>query len=177
VGMKSLHALKGAPMWELLAAPDREATRRLMVSALTRSHTLPVDGGYPSDRVSIDWARKSFPDATAYFIEHLDGFRTTMMLAGIRDFNYAGLRSDTGEIISCQMYLPMPGPAGATTADFFHPLVRHIEDLVLTGKSPYPVERTLLTSGMVVAAVESVHRGNVLVETPEMKVRYEVGPE
>jgi len=39
------------------------------------------------------------------------------------------------------------------------------------------VERTLLTSGMVVAAVESIHRGYVLVETPEMKVRYEVGPE
>jgi hypothetical protein len=75
------------------------------------------------------------------------------------------------------MYLPMPPLGGATTADFFHPLVRYIEDLVITGKTPYPVERTLLTSGMVVAAVESIHRGNVLVETPELQVRYEVGPE
>jgi hypothetical protein len=147
-----------------------------MVSALTRSHNLPVEGGYYTDRITFEWARKSFPDALGYFVEHLDGFRTVMLLVDIRDFNYAGLRSDTGEIVSCQMYLPMPTQS-ATTADFFHPLVRHIEEMVLTGKAPYPVERTLLTSGMTLAAVESLHRGQALVETPEMKVRYEVGPE
>ncbi len=174
VGIRSVHALRGAPMWDLMARPEREATRRLMVSALTRSHNLPVEGGYPTDRVSFDWARKAFPDALAYFIEHRDGFRTSIFLVAIQDFNYAGLRSDTGEIVSCQMYLPMPA-RGASTADFFHPLVHHIEDMVISGKTPYPVERTLLTSGMTLAAVESLHRGQVPVDTPEMQVRYEVG--
>jgi hypothetical protein len=70
------------------------------------------------------------------------------------------------------MYLPMPGH-GSTTADFFTPLVRHIEDMVLTGKAPYPVERTLLTSGMVIGGVESLHRGQSLVETPELAVAYQ----
>jgi len=176
VGVRSVHAVRGKPMWDLLARPDREATRRLLAAALTRSHTLPVEGGYMTDRVTFDWARKVFPEALAYFIEHRDGFRTTMFLLGIQDFNYAGLRSDTGEVVSCQMYLPMPG-RGATTADFFHPLVRHIEDLVLAGKTPYPVERTLLCSGLVVAAVDSLHRGQAPVETPELDVRYSVGPE
>lgn len=74
------------------------------------------------------------------------------------------------------MYLPMPGH-GSTTADFFHPLTRHIEDAVLTGKTPYPIERTLLTSGMVIAAVNSLHQGETPVATPEMAVRYSVGPE
>ena len=60
------------------------------------------------------------------------------------------------------------------SADFFHPLVRHIEDLVNSGKAAYPVERTLLTSGMTLAAVESLHRGQVPIETPEMEVRYQV---
>lgn len=175
VGIRSVHAMRGAPMWEMLAQPARENTRRLMVSALTRSHNLPVEGGYYTDRISFEWARRVFPDALAYFIEHRDGFRTSMFLVNIRDFNYAGLRSDTGEIVSCQMYLPMP-THGSTTADFFHPLVRHIEDMVLTGRVPYPVERTLLTSGMTLAGVESLHRGQVLVETPEMDVRYQVGP-
>ena len=96
-----------------------------------------------------------------------------MILASIRDFNYAGMRSDTGEIISCQMYLPMP-THGSSTADFFHPLCRHIEDCVLTGRAPYPIERTLLTSGMTLAGVESLHRGGVLIETPEMAVAYTV---
>jgi hypothetical protein len=176
VGIRSVHALRGAKMWDFLAKPEREATRRLVVAALNRSHTLPVEGGYMTDRVSIEWARKVSPEAVGYFIEHLDGFRTSTFLTAVQDFNYAGLRSDTGEIVSCQMYLPMP-TRGATTADFFHPLVRHIEDVVVTGKLPYPVERTLLTSGMTLAAVDSLHQGQIPVETPEMKVRYEVGPE
>ena len=176
VGIRRVHALRGASMWEALAGPGHEATRRLVVSALTRSHNLPVEGGYYTGRITFDWARQAFPDALAYFVEHRDGFRTTMLLAGIQDFNYAGLRSDTGEVISCQMYLPMP-THGSSTADFFHPLVRHIEEMVLTGKAPYPAERTLLTSGMTLAAVESLHRGQQPVETPEMAVRYEVGPE
>jgi hypothetical protein len=146
-----------------------------MVAALTRSHNLPVEGGYYTDRISVEWARKKFPDTIAYFIEHLDGFRTTMFLTGIRDFNYAGLRADTGEIVSCQMYLPMP-THGSTTADFFHPLVRHIEEMVMTGEVPYPIERTLLTSGMTLAGVESLHKGQVKIETPQMAVNYSGGP-
>jgi hypothetical protein len=170
-GIRRLHALKGAAMWDALAADDRETTRKLMVAALNRSHNLPVETGYPSDAVTFDWARKTFPDMLAYFIDHVGGFRTTLFLAAIRDFNYAGLRGDNGQVVSCQMYLPMPGQS-ATTADFFNPLVRHIEDLVLNGRANYPVERTLLTSGMVIAGVDSLHRGQVPVETPEMKVAY-----
>ena len=172
VGIRRVHAVRGAAMWEQLATGDREVTRRLMVAALTRSHNLPVDTGYPSDRVTFEWASHALPDTLAYFIEHRDGFRTTLFLAAIRDFNYAGLRTDNGETVSCQMYLPMPGQS-ATTADFFNPLVRHIETLVIEGRAPYPVERTLLTSGMVIGGVESLHRGQVPVETPEMEVRYE----
>jgi hypothetical protein len=93
------------------------------------------------------------------------------MLTKIQDFNYAGLRGDNDEIISCQMYLPMPTHS-ATTADFFHPLVRHIETTVLEGRAPYAVERTLLTSGMTLAAVDSLYQGQILVETPEMRVAY-----
>jgi hypothetical protein len=171
VGISSVHVLRGEPMWELLGARDRENTRRLLAAALTRSHTLPVKEGYVTDPISVDWARSNFPDLLAYFIEHRDGFRTTLFMAPIHDFNYAGLRSDTDEIISCQMYLPMPGHS-ATTADFFHPLVRHIETLVLENRSPYPVERTLLTSGMTLAAVDSIHQGYKPVNTPEMNVAY-----
>lgn len=173
-GILRVHALKGAAVWNALEADDRKTTRRLMVAALNRSHNLPVDTGYPTDVVDFAWAKKVFPDIIAYFIEHVGGFRTTLFLAPIRDFNYAGLRADNDKIVSCQMYLPMPGQS-ATTADFFNPLVRHIEDLVLNHKTNYPIERTLLTSGMVIAAVDSLHAGQVAIETPQMKVAYK-GP-
>src|SRR5262249_8672909 len=145
----SVHALRGERAWEVLARPEREVTRRLIVAALCRSHNLPVEEGYPRDKVSFEWARRTLRDTLVYFIQHNDGFRTTLVLTSIRDFNYAGMIRDTREIISCQMYLPMPGQS-ATTADFFNPLIRHIENMVLTKRAPYPVERTLVTSGMVI---------------------------
>jgi len=170
-GIESVHAVRGPRLWEILAAPDREVTRRLLVAALCCSHNLPVRGGYPTAPVTFDWARQAIPDTLAYFIRHRDGFRTTLFLAPIRDFNYAGLRRDNGDIVACQMYLPMPTQS-ATTADFFNPLVRHIEAMVLQNRAPYPVERTLLTSGMLIGAVDSLYGGQIRVATPQMEVRY-----
>lgn len=172
VGIRSVQALRGAAMWERVETMEK--TRRLLVSALTRSHHLPVDTGYPSNPITFEWARRVFPDGFAYFIEHRDGFRTTLFMLPVQDFSYAGLNGETNGIISCQMFLPMPGQS-ATTADFFNPLVRYIEQLVIENRAPYPVERTLLTSGMTLSAVESLHRNGALIETPEMEVRYRVG--
>jgi hypothetical protein len=175
VGISSVQALRGGALWSLLESADRERTHRLFVAALTRSHNLPVETGFPSDRVTYEWAKSVLPDTTGLFVEHRDGFRTTAFLTGVQDFNYAGAIGDGAEVISCQMYLPMPGH-GSSTADFFTPLVRHIENMVITGQSPYPVERTLLTSGMVIGGVESLHRDGAVFETPEMAVSYR-GPE
>jgi hypothetical protein len=175
VGIREVHALRGEKLWEHLDQDRYALTRDLMVAALNRSHNLPVEGGFPTDRVTYPWFRKTLPDTTGYLIEHNDGFRTSIFMTGIRDFNYAGYREDTGSIVSCQMYLPMP-THGSTTADFFNPLTRHIEDTILTGRTPYPVERTLLTSGMVIGGVNSLHQGQVPVATPEMNIRYQ-GPE
>lgn len=172
VGIRRVVAFRGPAMWEYLAG--REATQRLLVSALTRSHNLPVENGYPTAAVTLDWARASFPDGWAYFIEHRDGFHTTLFMLDIRDFSYAGL-TGSGEIVSCQMYLPMP-TWGSTTADFFSPQIRHIERMVVENRQPYPVERTLLTSGMTLAGVESFYRA-APVDTPEMAVSYQVSGE
>ena len=172
VGIRRVLALRGEKMWEYAA--QRPNTQRLLVSALIRSHNLPVKDGYPTDAVTFDWARATFPEGWAYFIEHRDGFQTTLFMLNIRDFNYAGL-TRSGKVISCQMYLPMP-TWGSSTADFFSPQIRHIERMVMDRVQPYPVERTLLTSGMTLAGVESFHRGTA-VETPEMAVRYKVSGE
>lgn len=169
VGIVRVQALRNDKVWAEVA--KRESTQKLLSVALCRSHNLPVKNGYPTAAISFDWARSVFPTVTAYFIEHADGFRTTMFLLPIHDFNYAGLNGKTGEIISCQMYLPMP-TFSASTADFFNPLVHHIERMVIENRVPFPIERTLLTSGMTLAAVESLYRNGAVVETPEMAVRY-----
>jgi hypothetical protein len=45
------------------------------------------------------------------------------------------------------------------------------EEMFLTGKPPYRVERTLLTSGLVQAGMQSLHNGKRL-ETPHLAVKY-----
>lgn len=41
------------------------------------------------------------------------------------------------------------------------------------GKAPYPIERTLLTTGMVEAGVESHHRGDTVYPTPHLGITYQ----
>ena len=65
------------------------------------------------------------------------------------------------------MYLPMP-PARTTLANFFSPQVNNVEQMFLTGKAAYPVERTLLTTGLVAAAVDSLHQEQIRLETPHL---------
>lgn len=174
VGIKSVLALRGARMWDELARRDKAT--RLFMAALARSHTLRPATGFTVAVPTLEWARQS-NDATGYFIEHNDGFRTTTLLANglVQDFTYAGMDS-SGKVISCQMHLPMPLQI-STTADFFNPLVNHIEHMVITGRAAYPVERTLLTSGMTLGAVKSLFAQQTLVETPEMGVRYQAPAE
>jgi hypothetical protein len=66
-------------------------------------------------------------------------------------------------IVSTLMYLPAP-----PGANFFNPLVLRIEDFFRTGTPPYPVERTLLTGGILDAALESRVRNHQLIPTPEL---------
>lgn len=172
VGIRSVHAMRGERLWKALEAPERARTRELILAALCSSHTLPVESGYPTAPVSWEWFRKTMPETIGFLVEHRDGFRSTSFLTGVRDFTVAASIEGRRDPFTCLLHLPMPN-RGATTADFFNPLIRHIEEMVLTGKTPYPVERTLLTSGMVIAGVDSLHAGQISITTPAMAVSYQ----
>jgi hypothetical protein len=47
------------------------------------------------------------------------------------------------------------------------------EQTFLTGKTPYPIERTLLTTGLVAACVRSLRTDQARAETPHLAIRYE----
>jgi hypothetical protein len=175
-GVRAIQAVKGEAVWPLLES--RAQTRRLLFAALARSHTCSPIPEYPSAPPTLEAIRRASPDAVAYFIEHRDGFQTSVFLLNglVQDFTYAGLVRGTQRVISCQMYLPMP-PAHATLADFFNPLFHSIEETFLSGVPTAPIERTLLTSGLTLFAVESLYRGQVRLLTPELKVAYQARPE
>lgn len=108
-------------------------------------------------------------DPVAYRYEHADGLMSTILLMNglVEDFDFAARIDGQSKPFSVQMYLPMP-PRRTSLANFFSPLVHHIETMFLTGKPSYPVERTLLTTGLTAAGVESLYRGQVRYETPHL---------
>lgn len=175
VGVKSVRALRGAAVWHELT--ERKRTQQLFLAALSRSFSFKGNETYPSAFPDLNWLRWHHKDPVAYFVEHLDGFQTSLFILNglVSDFTYAGKVAGRDQIYSCQMYLPMP-PVLTTTANFFSPLMHNIEKMVLENKAPYPVERTLLTSGITLFGVESLYRGKP-VETPELKVQYQAAAE
>ena len=51
-------------------------------------------------------------------------------------------------------------------------LVAKIEEMFATGKAPYPVDRTLIVSGILEACLTSRLQGQKRLETPQLAVRY-----
>ncbi len=176
-GVKWLQAYRGEQFWA--AHHAGVWSRELFESALCRSHTLtPARRGFNHPFPTGDELRELVKDPVAYTYEHTDGLKCTMLLMNglVQDFNFAAHLVGQDEPLSTQMYLPMP-PARTTLANFFSPLVNHTETLFLTGQSPYPVERTLLTTGLVAAGVESLHQNQQRIETPHLTIAYQPTPE
>ncbi|HZT38206.1 MAG TPA: hypothetical protein VFA28_09915 [Bryobacteraceae bacterium] len=176
-GVEWLQAYRGDRFWEAM----REGVwpRRLMNAALCRSHTLtPARPGFNDIFPSDDDMRRLVKDPVAYRYRHADGLNCTMLLMNglVRDFNFAAEVEGMREPLSTQMYLPMPD--GRTTlASFFSPLVNNMEKMFLTGKPTYPIERTLLTTGLTAAGVESLYRHQERYPTPHLAIRYAAAKE
>jgi hypothetical protein len=166
-GVRWLQAYRGEAVWKALQ--EGAWSRELMEAALCRSHTLtPSREGFNHRFPGADDMRRIVKDPVAYVWEHNDGLKGAIVLMNglVQDFNFASYIDGRKEPFSTQMYLPMP-PARTTLASFFTPLTNNIEQMFLSGKPAYPVERTLLTSGLTTAGVESLYQGK-RIETPHL---------
>ena len=60
----------------------------------------------------------------------------------------------------------------------FSPLLYKAELMFLTRKAQYTIERTLLTSGLLIRGVESAHNNGKRIETSQLAaVNYQANPE
>lgn len=173
-GVRSVEAFRGERFWRALESGSWQAggwDRQLLDSALSRSNQLhsPRET-YSHVLPSTADLRRLAPDSYAYRFEYADGLRVSIVqFKGdvIGDCNVAA-RLEGGEIFSLLFHLPY-----STMRNFFSPLVHHIETLFQTGKSPYPIERTLLTTGMTAAGIESLFQQQRRLETPHLAIRYQ----
>jgi hypothetical protein len=156
-GVAAVQCLQGKAAWD--AARDGRWDRELLAAALGRT---PRRGRGP---VEADDA-----EAHVYRVEYRDGLRAAAYLspAHVHEFAFAGKVKGQSQPLSCWYELPRP------QRDHFSYLVQHVARMMTTGKASYPVERTLLTTGMLAALMESKAEQGRRIETPHLDVTYRI---
>jgi hypothetical protein len=170
-GVRWLETYAGERFWE--AHHQGLWSRELFDACLCRSHSLtPARDGFNHIFPNVD-EQKRIATPIAFRYEYADGLPATMILMNglVQDFNFAARLEGMERPLSTQMYLPMP-PKWKTLANFFSPQVNNIEQMFLTGKPTYPVERTLLTTGLVAAGVDSLRQDGTRLQTPHLEISY-----
>ena len=169
-GIKSVQMLQGDAVWK--AAEQGRWSSRLLEAALSRSDSLQ---GYseldsrPQDLAHNGQLPKLVKNPSAYLIERNDGLQTTLLMlnGALQDFTFA-TRIKGGEILSTQFFLP-PTPNVTYSAC----LIAKIEDMIVSGRAPYPVERTQITSAMLDRCLDSKVSGYAKILTPELDITYQ----
>ena len=168
-GVRAVQMIEGEAVWKALDA--RQISRDLLVSALSRSDTpqgQTIVDGRTQDLVTKGELPRLVKNPAAYFLEYRDGLKATLLMlnGAVKDFTFAARVKGAG-VQSTQFFLS-PEPNVTYSAC----LVSKIEELFETGKAPYPVERTLLVSGVLESCLTSRFEGQKRLETPHLDVRY-----
>lgn len=172
-GVVAMQGLRGDAVWKALDAGSWSAggwDPQLFAACLSRTQTLAqpetFSDRYPTVAQMHEWVK----DPACYRFEYADGLKATMLIMNglVNDFTFAARLKGEREPLSTLFYLP-PNPNVTYSAE----LMSKAEETFLTGKTPYPVERTLLTSGLVAAGMLSLGTGQKRIETPHLAVRYQ----
>jgi hypothetical protein len=104
-----------------------------------------------------------------FVLEYRDGLRAASYLLNghSQGFLFSAQLADRPQPVASHFGFP---EKGHRALPHFDGLVHSIEEMFVSGKPFYPVERTLLTTGALAFLFES--RGKGRVETPELNIRY-----
>lgn len=108
------------------------------------------------------------PDPALFVLEYADGTKGFILQFKrlVEQWGFA-FRCRDGKVIAARCDSDLERPFA-----HFERLTRMIETFILTGKPPFPMERTLLTTGMICTAMDSLFHGKKL-ETPALQIRYD----
>jgi len=116
--------------------------------------TIPGEGKHPTHGI---------------FLEYKDGFKATILRVGASSirWNFAWREKNHRAPQATYFY---PGPWN--NRNLFKALAHAIQTHFRQGRAPYPIERTLLTTGVTEAAVISYYEETAL-ETPHLEIAYQ----
>jgi hypothetical protein len=168
-GVKAVQCLAGKEAWEAAKSGrwDRALLDAAVKAVFARSKPLtpaPLPQGARGKMQDDD------AEALVYLIEYNDGLKAAAYLSPrhVQEFAFAGRMKGKTQPDACWYELPKP------QRDHFSFLTGHIAQMIQTGKATYPVERTLLTAGMLDFLMTSRASGNKRVETSALNVKYQV---
>lgn len=152
-GVRAVHQLQGAEVWK--AAEQGLWSRPLLDAAIKAGQK--VEKGRPED----------VKNAVCCLIEYRDGFRAAALALGglVSEYLVAVKQKNKPEPDAAICYIP------SENSNNFSMLVHGITQMIATGKRPYNVERTLLTTGALSFLMESGYQKK-RIETPELTVAY-----
>lgn len=176
-GVQWIEAKRGEAVWEALERGDFSS--ELLETCLARCDELTLlEQGDRAVFPTREQMKRAASDPIMYRYRHHDGLQCTMLLLNglVGGWTFAARLQGRSEPLSTRLHLRMPVPRkqkGNKLATFFSPLVYWTEQLFLTGRSPLPIERTLLTTGLTAAGVQSLGDGQVRLDTPHLNVTYQ----
>jgi len=157
-GIAAVQCLTGEDVWK--AGEQGLWPRDLLDAALARLE-MPRGGDKPLPEVV------KVPEL--FVIEHVDGLRTYILTLNGKVAEWAG----------AWRYADDPAPQstlfytqeGRPFMHFTYQL-KKAEEMMQTGRSPVPIERTLLTSGALDLLLISKKEGGRRIETPQLRIAY-----
>jgi len=155
-GIRAVTCVEGAEVWRWT---DRNPwAARLLDSALARCEGRTP--GSPQDNVK---------QPILFLLEYTSGLEGAVYLLNglIEQAVFAATIRGAAEPVATELWLQPKRPFS-----HFSGLVHYIEQMIVTGRPAYPVERTLLTTGALAALMDSSYQGHRRIETPHLNVRY-----
>jgi len=159
-GVKSVQSVTGDGIWQ---AEKEGRWSKSLFDALVEFSPTPYKGKQPRPK-------ELAKDAVFYLIDYRDGTKATVAMGTGFSHEFACAVSMRGhEKPFAVNFMPQDGvPFG-----HFEHLLRAVEQMIHSGQPSYPVERTLLTTGILDVALHSLAEKSQRLDTPQLAVTYQ----
>lgn len=155
-GIASAEWIEGPKVWEWMDSVRGSWSRPLLEDAMRlqpKPLAFPIKEGKP---------------LVLFVLNYRDGLKAATLMLGNDGENWtASIRVKGEKQPQSTAFITPPGPPFRS----FDGLARCVDSFLATGKSPNPVERTLLTTGALAFCFESRRSGKP-VETPQLEISY-----